>query len=235
VWLTRDDRSFALTYEDPTEACLFVELSGAKWLWSAREDAVICRVDGQEVPDGAGLDRGAECAISDLHLSFYPSEDWVTFIAFDPERPEKKAFEHLLYFSPDRKYAVDARIERFADPDEVEMLTSRSLIKTFYRYAKIRFELGGTALELSAFKSALSGDGSQRLFIPFSDATSGEETYGAGRFLSIDEPAGDRFVLDFNRTYNPLCSYSPAYNCTVPPKENRLAVRILAGEKTYPH
>ena len=113
------------------------------------------------------------------------------------------------------------------------MSTSRDLIKTFFRYAKIRFELDGTDLELSAFKSELSGEDSEDLFIPFRDATSGRESYGAGRFLSIDEPDNDRFVLDFNRCYNPLCNYSPAYNCAVPPAENHLAVPIRAGEKTY--
>jgi uncharacterized protein (DUF1684 family) len=235
VWLTRDERSFALAYEKPAEACLVVERSEGAWHWSARADDVICRVDDEEVPDGAALDRGVECAVAGLHLSFYPSEDRVTFIVFDLERPEMKAFEHLLYFPPAREYAVDARIERLADPEEVEMLTSRNLVKTFYRYARLRFALEGTVLELSAFKSELTGDRSKGLFIPFRDATSGSETYGAGRFLSIDEPAGDRFVLDFNRAYNPLCNYSPAYNCSVPPRENHLSVRIPAGEKAYPH
>ncbi|HNR37719.1 MAG TPA: DUF1684 domain-containing protein, partial [Acidobacteriota bacterium] len=63
----------------------------------------------------------------------------------------------------------------------------------------------------------------------------GAETYPAGRFLDLDEPAGETVVLDFNRAYNPLCNYSPAYNCPIPPAENRLPVAIRAGELTYPH
>ena len=87
---------------------------------------------------------------------------------------------------------------------------------------------------MTAFKYALSGEGSDGLFIPFKDATSGRETYGAGRFLEIHEPDEERFTLDFNRCFNPLCNYSPAYNCPIPPRENHLEIAIEAGEKTYP-
>ena len=78
--------------------------------------------------------------------------------------------------------------------------------------------------------SALEG-----LFIAFRDATTSRETYGAGRYLQIDEPQTEEFVLDFNRAFNPLCNYSDAYNCTLPLRENHLKVAINAGEKTYPH
>jgi uncharacterized protein (DUF1684 family) len=115
------------------------------------------------------------------------------------------------------------------------MLTNRGLKKAFYRYARIRFELDGEEQELSAFKSKLTGEGSEGLFIPFRDSTSGRETYGAGRFLDLDEPPDEHFVLDFNRAYNPLCNYSPAFNCPIPPRENRLEAAIRAGELTYPH
>jgi uncharacterized protein (DUF1684 family) len=233
VWLVREGRSFGLTYEAAPAASLLVERSDGNWRWSAGEESVACLVQEEEIADGSNVDGPAEFVVGDFHLSFYPDEERVTFIVFDAERAEIKDFERLFYFPPDRGYAVDARLERLADPEPVEMVTSRNLVKTFFRYAKIRFELDGIDLELSAFKSQLSGEGSKGLFIPFRDATSGRETYGAGRFLSIDDPDGDRFVLDFNRCYNPLCNYSPAYNCAVPPAENHLAVPVHAGEKTY--
>jgi uncharacterized protein (DUF1684 family) len=173
--------------------------------------------------------------VGDLFLSVYPSEDRVTFVVFDPERPEKTSFDHLLYFPPDRSYAVSARLVVHPKPDEIEMLTSRDLKKTFHRYAKITFRLDGKDQALSAFKSQLTGEGSNHLFIPFRDATTGRETYGAGRFLEIEEPDEEHFVLDFNRAFNPLCNYSPAYNCAIPPRENHLRVAIKAGEMTYPH
>ena len=222
VWLTREQKAFALTYTEPVEAVLSLDRSNGAWRWKAEEEGVV----------GAALEDPATFRVGGLELNFYPGDERVTFIVFDPERSEMQAFEHLLYFAPDRKYVVDARLVRFPVPGEVEMLTSRNLIKTFYRYAKIRFELEGQERQLTAFKSSLTGDG---LFVPFRDATSGHETYGAGRFLQIDDPDGDRFVLDFNRCFNPLCNYSPAYNCTIPPAENHLDVPVRAGEKTYPH
>ncbi len=68
------------------------------------------------------------------------------------------------------------------------------------------------------------------LSIPFKDATNGGETYEVGRFLDVKEPDGDALILDFNRCYNPLCNYSPAYNCPMPPLENILKIGIPAGE-----
>ena len=115
------------------------------------------------------------------------------------------------------------------------MPTTRGLIKTLYRYAKIDFELDGEKQELTAFKYGLEGDAAQGLFIPFKDATTGRETYGAGRYLQIDDPENELFILDFNYAFNPLCNYAPAYNCTLPPYENHLEVAIKAGELAYPH
>ena len=71
------------------------------------------------------------------------------------------------------------------------------------------------------------------LFLPFSDETSGHETYATGRYLDLEEQGGDDYELDLNSAYNPYCAYSEDYPCPVPPVENRLPVKILAGEKNY--
>jgi len=235
VWLTREGKTFELTYTEPPGASLFLANAAGAWSWTAGEAGVICRVDDEQAEEGTVLAEPAEFVVGDSRLSFYPSEERVTFIVFDADRPEKIAFDQLLYFPPDRAYVMDARLVRLEEPEEVEVSTSRDLIKTFYRYARIQFRLGGSDQELTAFKSTRTGEGSTGLFVPFRDATSGHETYGAGRFLEIDEPDGDTLVLDFNRCFNPLCNYSPAYNCAVPPRENHLDIAIRAGEKTYPH
>jgi len=235
VYLTRQDRTFALAYAANPAAEMVLTSEADTWTWEALGEDVVGEVDGEPVATGTALAGPASFEIAGFHLSLYPGEDTVTFIVYDPERPEKKAFEHLLYFPPDRTYAVRAKLLKLPDPDEIEMLTSRSLRKTFYRYAKIRFQLDGETQELTAFKSKLTGEGSQSLFIPFRDSTSGRETYGAGRFLDLDEPQAEDFVLDFNRAYNPLCNYSPAFNCPIPPRKNHLDVAIRAGERTYPH
>ena len=235
VWLSHKGKAFELAYVEPPAASLSVSKSEKTWHWTALEDGVTCRVDDEDVGDGSLLEGPAAFLVDGMQLSFYPSEERVTFIVFDANRPEKVAFEQLLYFPPDTRYAVDAQLVLLDDPEQVKILTSRDLIKTFYRYAKIRFRLEGEDHELTAFKSNLTGAGSTGLFVPFRDGTSGNETYGAGRFLEFDDPDGENFVLDFNRCFNPLCNYSPAYNCAVPPRENHLDVAIRAGEKTYPH
>ena len=235
VYLTREDRTFGLADTPGPEAELVAEMKEGIWYWDGLGDDVVCQVDGEQVPTGSALESPATLAIAGLNLRFYPSDDRVTFIVFDPERPEMKSFDHLLYFPPDRSYEVPAKLVKLAEPEELEIPTTRGLIKTFYRYAKIHFEMDGEKQELTALKSALTGDDSEGLFIPFKDATTGRETYGAGRYLQIDEPEAEDFVLDFNRAYNPLCNYSPAYNCTLPPHENHLKVAIRAGELTYPH
>ena len=118
----------------------------------------------------------------------------------------------------------------------VKMLTSRNLEKTYYRYGKIEFSLKGRDLSLTAFASSKQlKSASKVLFIHFVDRTNGSETYGSGRYLEIPEPIEKVFKLDFNYCFNPLCNYSPAYNCSIPPEENILPVDIMAGEKTYPY
>jgi hypothetical protein len=68
-------------------------------------------------------------------------------------------------------------------------------------------------------------------FLPFMDATSGDETYGAGRYLEIEPLPGGKLLVDFNMAYNPYCAYNEYWSCPIPPKENRLSVPIEAGEK----
>lgn len=96
----------------------------------------------------------------------------------------------------------------------------------------MEFGLGDSRFQLTVFKSA-EDPFTRSLFVPFSDQTSGSETYGSGRYLDIEEQGGDSYELDFNLAYNPYCAYNEEYTCPIPPKENRLPVRIAAGEKNY--
>jgi len=155
---------------------------------------------------------------------------------FDPARKVIRQFSGLRYFPPDPGTRVMARLERLPAPDPVTVTTSRKLEKRFFRAARLHFTLAGQELVLTAYLTSLDGPGAREYFVPFQDATTGAETYEVGRFLDIPVPAaGDEVLLDFNRAYNPLCNYSPAYNCPLPPRENWLDVPIRAGERTYPH
>jgi len=213
-----------------------VVFRGGEWFWDDAAPGVECRSEDKAVAvKSETLSLGCLFRVGNLSLAAYPGPETLALIVFDPKRPQLIAFEHLLYYPPDPRYAVKARLEKFAEQPKMKVTTTRKLEKTFYRYGLVHFRLDGKDLTLAALKTSLEGPDSRTLFIPFKDATNGGETYEVGRFLDVPEPTKDEFILDFNRCYNPLCNYSPAYNCPMPPLENILNVGIPAGEKTYPH
>jgi uncharacterized protein (DUF1684 family) len=207
-----------------------------RWYWGDGAPDVTCRLgENVSAPNADALAAGSLFKAGRFTLAVYPGTDTLALIVFDPQRPQQLSFEHLLYFPPDPAYAVKARLEKFPEKREVKILTTRKLEKTFYRYGRVHFSLQGRRLELTALKSSLEGPDSNYLFIPFKDDSNGKESYEVGRFIDVAEPDGEEFVLDFNRCYNPLCNYSPAYNCPLPPLENFLDIAVPAGEKAYPH
>lgn len=205
------------------------------WKWQQHNPAVAFKAGKQEVKSGALMPGVADAKIGDMLIRAYPVDYGLVLQVFDPQRPEIRDFKHLYYFPPDKKYAVAATLHKFETIEKFKVLTSQNLTKVYHRYALVKFKLNGKELQLTAFKFALEGEDSHYLFIPFADGTSGKESYEVGRFLELDEPKSTEFVLDFNTCYNPLCNYSPAYNCPIPPLENCLKDPIKAGEKAYPH
>ncbi len=154
----------------------------------------------------------------------------------DPDSPipreERSRFKGLKYFPPSPAYRVKARLVRLERPDIIAMTTSKGTTQPYLGHGVFNFELEGKKLRLHCYKAA--GDPHDRsLFTPFTDETSGKETYGSGRYLDIEDTEGDDYVLDFNLAYNPYCAYSENYVCPFPPRENRLPVRVPAGEKNY--
>jgi uncharacterized protein (DUF1684 family) len=135
----------------------------------------------------------------------------------------------LPYFAPDPAYRVPATLTPDAGAKVVQMLTSTGQLRPTRVMGTLEFTLKGQVLKLRAF--AEEGSNGARLFVPFTDATTGQETYGAGRYLDLDRTSTGIYVIDFNTAYNPYCAYNPTYDCPVPPKENRLAIAIRAGEK----
>ncbi|TFG74057.1 MAG: DUF1684 domain-containing protein [Chrysiogenales bacterium] len=207
-----------------------------KWYWHESAPGILCRLGERDIARNVeALIPGSLFTAGRFTLAAYPGPESLALIVFDAQRPQQLDFKHLLYFPPDARYAVPARLEKFPEKREVKITTTRKLEKTFYRYARIHFQLHGKNLALTALKSSLDGPDSDYLFIPFKDATNGKETYEVGRFMDVPEPQGEEFILDFNRCYNPLCNYSPAYNCPLPPLENFLDIGVAAGEKAYPH
>jgi uncharacterized protein (DUF1684 family) len=146
-----------------------------------------------------------------------------------PLLPEQRpGFAGLSYYRPDFGWVVEAAWEPPAAPDTVRFLTSANSADVYLRHGRLRFERHGQAYALTVFRSL---DG--HLFLPFLDATTGRETYGAGRYLDPEPLPGNRFRLDFNRAYNPYCAYNARWVCPLAPAENRRPVPVEAGEKNF--
>jgi hypothetical protein len=148
----------------------------------------------------------------------------------EPVPPAKVSdFLPLKYFPPDPEYVVPASLNPSRERIVVEMPTSQGKIRKHQRVGVLEFMLKGQPLTLGAFVEA--GAGLDRLFVPFSDMTSGTETYAAGRYLELDRTASGVYTIDFNRAYNPYCYYNPDFDCPYPPRESRLPLPIRAGER----
>jgi uncharacterized protein (DUF1684 family) len=149
-----------------------------------------------------------------------------------PDAPVTGPLSGLAYYPEDPSYAVEAVFEPFDPPETVRLTTSVGDEQPYRRVGRAAFRLAGEALQLTLFVPAhLAGGEPERFFIPFRDATSGTETYGAGRYLEAGAATQGRVHLDFNYAYHPFCAYSARYRCPLPPAENHLSVAIRAGER----
>jgi len=164
---------------------------------------------------------------------------------FAPE--ERKAFTGLRYYPYEPSLRVEAMMEPASDQEEAHPASGDEHPTPLRRAARVQFMLAGRSLELTVYWIDIYGGG---LFLPFRDATSPEESYGAGRYLfdTIKGSdfrrvsgvasegggyAGGEIVLDFNYAYNPSCAYDPRWSCPLAPRVNWLPVHIRAGERKY--
>ncbi|MCW2974840.1 MAG: hypothetical protein JWM06_121 [Actinomycetia bacterium] len=144
-----------------------------------------------------------------------------------------EGFSGLDYFAYDAALRVLADVEP-AEDEAREIAGSAGSSTLFRRFGRARFELDGSPQALELYWLEGYGGG---LFLPFGDTTSGQETYGGGRYLLDTVKGSDlggdggQLVLDFNFAYNPSCSYDPRWACPLTPPANRLAIPVRAGEK----
>lgn len=154
------------------------------------------------------------------------------------KKTERKKFKKIgghNFFPIDGSYRVVATFERVAKPDLVEMETSSDRIAKYDKFGIATFELNGKAFQLAIYQSHRSRKMEaykDYLFLPFTDLTTGEESYGAGRYIDLRIPEGDTIIIDFNQSYNPYCAYTAGYSCPVTPRENFLNTRVEAGIRT---
>ncbi|HZC07559.1 MAG TPA: DUF1684 domain-containing protein [Ktedonobacterales bacterium] len=149
---------------------------------------------------------------------------------------ERDRFSGLSYFPPDPAYRVLASVVPFAEQAVVQLGSTKGDVRPQLRFAELHFTLSGQDLRLTGYQD-VDPDNGNELFVPFRDATTGKETYGAGRYLEVEVEQGAdgklSATLDFNLAYSPWCAYNVAYSCTLPPVENTLPIAIQAGERTY--
>ena len=148
--------------------------------------------------------------------------------AASPLTPEQRAaFSGLRYFSEDPALRFEVTLERGGPTETEEIQTSDGQVRHMARAGIVRFPLDQREVTLATYEQ---GDD---LFIPFRDATSGVDTYGAGRYVEAYPLGDDRYLLDLNLAYNPYCAYNEDWSCPLPPRENWLDVPIRAGERAF--
>lgn len=150
-----------------------------------------------------------------------------------PPEMQGEKFPGLEYYEIDPEYRYVLDLEEHEQKETVTVETTAEGEQTYLRWGAFRFELDGDRV-LQAYRPDREAD---RLWVPFRDETNGEETYGAGRYIDLEDDehlTDDGWILDLNQAYNPTCAYNYAYECPLIPRENWLDVRVEAGEKDFP-
>lgn len=151
-----------------------------------------------------------------------------------PISPEDvKNFTGLRYYPVNLKYRFVLELHEHKDKRIIKIQDTKGNLRLFLRWGEFRFKVGNKTCVLQAYRS---NPEKEELFVPFRDATSGKETYGAGRYIDLNQndiTTDGKWILDFNKAYNPWCAYSEDYACPFVPPENWLDVPVEAGEKNY--
>lgn len=145
-------------------------------------------------------------------------------------------FKALDFYSINEKFFVVAKFIRTEDEKPFEMKTSTDRKPMYVKYGEAHFAIDGSAFKLNIYKNielSKKEEYKDYLFLPFSDLTSGKESYVGGKYIDLKTPKGDTIIIDFNTSYNPYCAYNSKYSCPKVPLENDLNVEIRAGVKKF--
>ena len=188
---------------------------------------VSLRMDGQTRelrPDSAG--KPDVVTLGSLTMFAIQRGDKYGIRLKDNNSRLRKEFAGLHYFPVSEDYRITTRL--MADAKKIPILNVLGQVEDTPSPGYVEFEIHGQKLRLTPVQESPN-----ELSFIFRDLTSGKETYGSGRFLDAELGKDGEVVLDFNKAYNPPCAFTPYATCPLPPKENRLAVRIEAGELKY--
>lgn len=174
--------------------------------------------------------RGAdELVTGSVRMVIHVSGNTRSIRVRDPAGPLAKGFLGFSWFEIDPQYRVTGRFIRDAQPQKLKVLNTYGEIDEYTSEGVVEFALLGRTLRLRPFTTR-----PKRFYFVFKDASSGQETYEAARFLYADLQDDGTAVLDFNQAYNPPCAFNPYTTCPIPLRENNLPIKVLAGEKAYP-
>ncbi|MBI5201392.1 MAG: DUF1684 domain-containing protein [Elusimicrobia bacterium] len=209
---------------------LRVEVKGDKFHVAAVDAAADFRLK-----NGTATAREAELEPSAIGVGRFTlrfsHQGYPAIIVFDPKSPRLKEYHGIEYFPVDLKYRYVLAFKPDAKPERVAIESTHSANRAATRLGWFEFAVGTTTCRLAAYRLEEPGSGPDDMSVFFRDATTGKQSYKVGRYVEPKKEADGRYVLDFNMAYNPACAFSKHYNCPVPPKENRLSVPILAGER----
>ena len=174
----------------------------------------------------------------ELEIREYRDNILVEFLEDDRAPLEKEDFKFLTFFVADSSFRVNASYTLLPEERAFDIKTSSGNFKSYRKYAQLSFRLNQQDYKLYVYESMKHREMEEYknyLFLPFTDLTNGESTYGGGRYLDLekDKMKNGELLLDFNKAYNPWCAYSDGYNCPIPPQDNDLEIAITAGERMY--
>jgi uncharacterized protein len=173
--------------------------------------------------------KADELVVGDIRLVVHVSGENRSIRVRDPNGPLARGFLGFSWFPIDLQYRVVGRFIKDAAPQKIKVLNTFNELDEYNSEGVVEFTMLGQTLRLRPFTTR-----PKRFYFVFRDASSGQETYEAARFLYADLLDDGTTVLDFNQAYNPPCAFNPYTTCPIPVRENRLPIKILAGEKAYP-
>ena len=182
--------------------------------------AAVLRDDGAEEPDVVEA-NGASVVV-------HRSGERLSLRVRDPNGERARTFQGFEWFPINRDYRVLGRFVRDPAPRRLPVVNTFGDVDTYETEGVVELTLNGEVLRLRPFTTD-----SGRFYFVFNDASSGEETYEAARFLYSDLRQDGTTILDFNQAYNPPCAFNPFTTCPIPLPENQLPIKVLAGEKKY--
>ena len=175
-----------------------------------------------------GKDAELEVAVSDVTFAVHESGKRLSLRVWDPDGKQVQEFAGFTWFPIDANYRVVARFIPDAKPISLPVVNTYGDADVMPSEGVVEFALNGETIRLRPFTTR-----PRRFYFVFRDGSSGHETYDTARFLYSDLLDDGTTVLDFNQAYNPPCAFNKYTTCPLPLKENRLLVKILAGEKDY--